>query len=699
MTQRERRRQRRSRRRTGSKFLLGLGVLAALVGIAALSFGIWVLNVAAEAPSIDKLRPAVKGANSVVFASDGSRLGYIQSDELRTPLPLKLIPKQFKDATIAIEDERFYEHNGVDVSAIVRAAVRNVEAGETREGGSTITQQLVRNLYITDPEDTLERKIEEAKLAEELEEKRTKKWILRQYLNTASYGSVNGRTAVGVEAASQTFFNKPAGELKLKEAALLAGLPQAPSQYNPLTDPDAALKRRNNVLSAMAKEGYISSSRAESIKPAGLGLEAGSKYSEIREPYVFDYVAENLIERYGVNTVRQGGLEIHTTIDPDVQETARQAIASRVASLGGPSGALVAIDPSNGHIVAMADSGDYSQQQYNLAAQGNRQPGSSIKALVLANALNQGIDPSSTYYSGSSPKTLTLDDGTTWTVNNAEGGGGGTMSLAQATTKSVNVVYAQLGLDVGPEKTAELAKKLGVESELDGIPAEAIGGLRVGVSPLDMASAYATFAAGGVHHKPTAITKVEHPAGKTDEFEKDEGRRVISDGVAYELTKILKTVITSGTGTSAEFGCPAAGKTGTTDDYTDAWFVGYTPDLSTAVWVGYPEARTSMGSGAFGGTYAAPIWQSFMSSVDTSCGDFSRPSSPASLTPFYSDQSTTGKGSENSSYDGGSSSSTGSASAPATTDGGGGGGYDPDLYAPGAGQGPAPRPSGGGGDG
>ena len=681
MTPRERRKL-RTRRHKGSKVLLGIGVMFALVAVAVLSFGIWVLNVAAEAPPIDQLRPIEKGANSVVYASDGTRLGYIQSDVLRTPIPLKTIPNEFEEATIAIEDERFYEHDGIDTAAIVRAFFENVEAGETLQGGSTITQQLVRNLYITDPEDTLERKIREAKLAEELEEEHTKKWILEEYLNTAAYGTVNGRTAIGVEAASQIFFDKPASEMKMTESALLAGLPQAPSQYNPFTDPENALRRRNSVIDAMVTEGYLSPNVGERAKAAGLGLEPGTKYTEIREPFVFDYVEQELIERYGVNTVRQGGLEVYTTIDPDLQDAAESAIAAHPVTSAANS--LVATETETGEIIAMASSAAYDSSQFNLAAQGSRQPGSAFKPFVLTTAVDQGIDPDSTYYSA--PSTISLDTGggIPWTVS---GGGGGSMSIRDATAQSVNTVYAQIGLDVGADNFTEMAKEMGVTSPLEPFPAYALGGTAECCTVLEMSNAFATIANGGIHHDPTGIDRVEFPDGDVDKFEGSDGERVISDGVAYEVADVMKGTLISGTAAGHGISCPAAGKTGTTEEQSDAWFVGYTPHISTAVWTGNPNARVPLPG--YGADLSAPIWHDFMETAAAEpCDDFPTPSDPASLSPFYSDNATTGKGPDNYSYDDGTG--TPAPTTPDTDDDTGG--YDDDLYAPGAGQAPTPAP-------
>jgi len=648
--------------------------------------GLWVWSVWADTPSIDTLKPAHEGANSVVYAADGSRLGYIQSDTIRNPVDGDAIPDDLREATVAIEDKNFYEHGGIDVEAIVRAGWEDIKAGAAVQGGSTITQQLVRNLYIAHPQEDLERKVQEAKLAQEYEDEYSKSEILTKYLNTASYGTIDGRTAIGVQGASETYFSKPVSQLNLAESALLAGLPQAPSEYNPFLNPKAALHRRNQVLQAMQQQGYISRGDYEQALRSGLGLERGYKYETIHEPYFFDYVTQELIDRYGVNTVRNGGLKVYTTIDPSLQAAAHQAIAANPPPVSGPSSALVSIDPSNGHIVAMASSQTYSPaDQFNLAAFAHRQPGSSFKPYVLTTAIRQGMDPDTTYYNGTSPVTLTLDDGTTWTVNNAEPGGG-TMSVRDATVHSVNAIFAQLDLDVGPDNVRQTAYDLGITTHLDGYPAEGIGGLRIGVTPLEMADAYATFADGGIRNTPTAISKVAFPNGDSDVPDEGERTRAISDGIAYEVTDILKGVITSGTGTAANFGCPAAGKTGTTDDFTDAWFVGYTPQFSTAVWVGYANSRTTMGYDAFGGTYAAPIWHDYMEAAHGSfCDDFPQPQNPVEFSSSWSGAHAVSQPS----YNGGTGGSSGYTPPSKSTDGNK---YPPQYYAPGAGQAPAPSP-------
>ncbi len=595
-------------------------VLGISVSIGALALVGYVIAVAATAPDIDELRAKDAGQTSVVYAADGSRLGFVQSDVIRTPIRYRKIPRVMRDAAVAIEDRNFWEHEGVDYSAIIRAGVENISSGETVQGGSTITQQLARALYIQDPADTYQRKIREAKLAQELEERRSKRWILGHYLNVVPFGTLNGSTALGVDAASEVFFSKDAKDLKLHEAALLAGLPQAPSEYNPLRQKEAALRRRNEVLTSMAELGMITQSKAEKASRRDLGVNPSDEYTERRDPYVFDYVQDELIEEYGVETVRRGGLEVHTTIEPDVQEIAEGAVEAPFGFEGSPSGALVSIDPSNGAIRAMASSAEYEDRRFNLASQGHRQPGSAFKTMALVTAVREGIDPDSTTYV-SRPLSLSNEYGA-YEVSTYDDSYGGSMTLTEATLQSDNTVYAQLALDLGPEDIAETAHDLGIESELQGLPAETLGGLEVGVTPLEMANAYATLASGGVRHDAHAVGRVRFPNGEVDRFGSGEGRRVLSKGEAAEVTRILGENIASGTGTGASIGCSdgQAGKTGTTDEFKDAWFVGYTTNLSTAVWIGYPDA--ALPTGISGGETPATIWNSFMSSANGECEPF-----------------------------------------------------------------------------
>jgi penicillin-binding protein 1A len=649
MSHRQRKTRRRKRHGAGSKVLLGLGVVATVCTIAVLSAAGYVLAIAATAPDLSELKPDDKGELSVVFAADGTRLGFIQSDIQRRVVPWADIPVHMRRATVAIEDERFYKHEGVDLNAIVRAGLKNLESGDTVQGGSTITQQLVRALYIKDPERNFARKIREAKLASELEEDHSKTWILHNYLNSVPFGTVEGRTSIGVQAASVTFFDKHASELELHESALLAGLPQAPSQYNPFRNPTAAIERRNEVLEQMLDNGYITQAEYEDAAQRKLGLKRGFRYVNRREPYFFDYVQEKLIERYGVGIARRGGLRIHTTIDPKMQDLAREAINAYWGDPAGPSSAIVAIDPNTGKIRAMASSGTYGERRFNLAAQGHRQPGSAFKTMVLTAAILKGVDPDSTSYT-SKPVALDVGEGAPpWEVKTFGDSYIGTVSLTRATLSSDNTVYAQLILDVGPENVCKAARLLGITTKLDCYPAEGLGGLTRGVTTLEMASAYATLASGGIRRRPTGIERVVHPDGTRDNWSKSEGKRVLTDGQAYEVTQILEQNIQSGTGTRADYGCPAAGKTGTTDESKDAWFVGYTPQLSTAVWVGYPDAGVAM-PGAQGGEYAAPVWNAFMQPASNGyCDDFALPEEPFQASPFFGEYSSTG--SSSSSYD------------------------------------------------
>src|SRR5215213_1788458 len=642
MTYRQRKSRRRRRGGVRSRVLLALGVLATIVVIGVLSLAGYVLAIASTAPDLTELKPDDKGQISVVYAADGSRLGFVQSDILRRVIPWSEVPVDLRRATVAIEDERFYKHQGVDVNAIVRAGIKNLESGETVQGGSTLTQQLVRALYIKDPKRNFARKIREAKLASELEKKHSKSWVLHSYLNAVPYGTVQGRTAIGAEAAAVTFFDKHGKNLNLEESALLAGLTQAPSQYNPFRNPQSAIERRNEVLQKMLDNGYITDAEYHEAASAPLELKRGHRYEHRREPYFFDYMQEQLIERYGVGVVRRGGLRIHTTIQPKMQDQAREAINAYYADPNGPASAVVAIDPSNGKIRAMASSGTYRDRTFNIAAEGHRQPGSAFKTMVLTTAIRKGIDPDSTTYTS---KPLHIDDPLygKWDVKTFGNTYIGTVSLTRATLSSDNTVYAQLILDVGPKAVCETAKLLGITTKLDCYPAEGLGGLTRGVTTLEMADAYATLASGGVRHRPTAIERVVFPDGKSENLSSAEGKRVLTDGEAAEVTRVLKENVQAGTGTAANYGCPAAGKTGTTDEAKDAWFVGYTPHLSAAVWVGYPDAGIAM-PGAQGGTYAAPVWHAFMVEAHgEDCDDFPVPEQPAVFHPFFGKYAATGK--------------------------------------------------------
>ena len=499
------------------------------------------------------------------------------------------------------------------------------------------------------------------------------------------------------------FFAKRAKDLTLPEAATLAGLPQAPSLYNPFRDPRAALARRNGVLRRMRTQGMITEAQYRQAAAAPLGAKSNDYFFSKRESYFFDYVKEQLIERYGLETVRKGGLKIHTTVDLDKQKAARDAMKGQLYNPDDPSSAIVSIDPKTGYIRAMASSANYRKVKYNYAAQGRRQAGSTAKTWVLMAALRKGVNPNSTTYV-SRPLDLNTSYGP-WKVKTYGGTYGGSMNLVRATTQSDNTVYAQLILDVGPDAVKKAAQDLGITSKLDGYPAEGLGGLRIGVSPLEMANAYATIAAGGVRRKPIAVKKVVFPDGKSEDLGKPKGKRTFSEGVAWEATKILQQNVLSGTGTKANIGCPSAGKTGTVDEYTDAWYIGYTPKLTTAVWVGYPNQKVPMysvhGIRVAGGTFPAAIWGDYMRKVATKdCSSFQPPSQGASFQPFYGRYSRTGSSRSTSSrsygYRGGYSQGDSGRSGGG---GGGGGGYSPDLYESRPQSAPQVSPPSGGGGG
>ena len=563
---------------------------------------------------LSKLRPVENGQNSFVYAADGSLLGSIPAEKNRTNVGLHQISIWERRATVAIEDHRFYEHGGVDYQGIIRAAWSDLRAGHVVQGGSTIAQQLVRNLYIS-KERTFKRKIKEACLAIKLSRRWSKDRILTEYMNQVYYGN----HAYGIEAAAQTYFSKHARNLGLDQAALLAGLPQAPSEYDPFHRPGTARARRDEVLRAMLRYRAITPAQyRQAIAQRQLQLKPGRLYTRIKEPYFFSYVRDQLIAEYGAATVRTGGLRVYTTIDPRLQRAAVRAIKNTLYLRNDPASAVVSIAPATGAIRAMtAVTPGRTGNQFNLVAQARRQPGSTFKVFVLTAAIAEGMNPDSTYYT-SAPFHYQPDPYTAaWDVQTYDHTYAGSISVTSATLRSDNTVYAQLTLDVGPDKVAAMAHRLGVKSHLDVVPAMGLGA--DAISPLEEASAYATLAAGGIYSKPMAITKVVLAGGKVDTdvgWGNPQRKRVISDGVASEVTRILQMNIQEGTGVGANIGRPAGGKTGTTDNHADAWFSGYTPQLETTDWVGYPGGEIPMesvhGIAVAGGTFPATIWHLFM---------------------------------------------------------------------------------------
>ena len=619
---RRRKRRRASARRHRRR--LGVVVFVLLVILAVLgSVGFSSARDIQRDCDLSDLRPASIGATSFIYAADGSLLGSIPAEKNRQPVSLAQTSPWMSKATVAIEDRRFYQHGGIDFQGIARAAVNDIKAGETVEGGSTITQQLVRNLYIENHDRTLRRKIVEACLAVRLSRSHDRDWILSTYMNTVYYGN----HAYGVEAAAQTYFSRHAKKLSLLQSALLAGLPQAPSVYDPFKNPRQALKRRNDVLKALYENGDISHANyQEAIRVTDLKLRPGKIYSRIREPYFFSYVRDELIRKYGPETVRSGGLKVYTTIDRRMQRAANRAVTEELDYDDDPASAVVAIDPRSGAIKTMtAVTPGRTGNQFNLAAQARRQAGSTFKTFVLTQAVSEGINPDTTSYLSAPLYYQPYPDQEPWEVSTYSHSYLGSTSITQATLASDNTVFARLTLDLGAEQVAAMANRLGVASSLktkEGAYVPSVGLGSIGVSPLDMASAYATIAAGGIYSKPMAIQKVTFAPRADGTVEEDRSwgkpkrRRVIADWVAAEVTEILEQNIQSGTGVGANIGRTAGGKTGTTENHADAWFCGITPTLSTTVWVGYPQAEIPMtsvhGISVAGGTFPATIWRLFM---------------------------------------------------------------------------------------
>ncbi|MBA2535055.1 MAG: penicillin-binding protein [Rubrobacter sp.] len=542
-------------------------------------------------------------------------------------VPLEDVDPTLRQAIISVEDHRFYEHRGLDFEAIGRAAVENVQSLSIQEGGSTLTQQLIKNTYIAQQQrqvPSFERKFVEGSLAWQYENGHSKQEILEQYLNTVYFGS----NAYGAEAAARTYFNKDASDLTLSESALLAGIINLPGVYDPFADAESAKERRNVVLGRMLEYGYISKKEHDEAVASKVVVSRGRVLYENDNEYFLNAVRKEIAEEYGDDMVYEGGLKIYTTLDPGLQAMASEAVDSIVnPEAGDPSAALVSIDPSTGAVRAMVGGSDFDQVKFNLATQAHRQAGSSFKSFVYAEAVHEGISPDSMYIS----KHLNIDMGRNarpYEVDNYDFIHRGPITLERALADSDNTVFVQLALDLGLQKVVEMANKLGIDSEIDAYPSTAIGGLRVGVTPLEMASAYSTFANSGTHMEPYLVQKVTKDQNGEDELLEElrpVGEEVLSTDEAAVVTEALRAVITRGTASyyhdlDAEIGRPAAGKTGTSNEFIDAWFIGFIPQLSTSVWVGYPNERRSMvginGLDVVNGeNYPLDIWSLYMQSA------------------------------------------------------------------------------------
>ena len=542
-----------------------------------------------------------------IFSADGKLLAklYLQNREV---VPMSQMSTDVVHGVIAVEDERYYQHGGVDPVGIVRALFSTISGN--RQGASTITQQYIRNTILLDERTdmTLARKVREAYLANEVQKTLSKDQILENYLNTVYFGE----GAYGVEAASRTFFSKSSKDLTLPEAALIAGLVQSPSRLDPYVNPARAIARRKEVLYRMLYNKYITQVAYDQAVAAPLALkrEAQPLDGIYAAPYYVSYVKKLLQQQFSEGVVFNGGLTVRTTLDTRLQDMADAVATKKYNGSKDPMVAMVAIDPRNGYVKAMVGGRNYAKNKFNFATQGYRQPGSSFKAFVLVNALQQGMPPDFKVDSNA-PVTIPSKP-TPWTVSNNEGTGKGMMSLETATWESVNSVYARVAWALGIKNVAHTANAMGITTHLPNYPSIALGA--VNCTPFEMASAYGTLATGGVHYDPIAITSVTDSNGQTIFSAQPHGKQVIKSSVAYAATQVLEGVLTEGTAKASSIGRPAAGKTGTSQSNRDLWFVGYTPQLVTSVWVGYPLERTVVidGKTAFGATAAAPLWASFM---------------------------------------------------------------------------------------
>lgn len=621
----------RDRRNNGS----GRGIIAGTLGFVGLAaqvllvlaavmivalVGLYLYLTITSREELSAARPTLP-ENSLIYDTNGEELGTLVAAEDRQTVAPDQMGEYLPAAVMAIEDRRFYDHYGVDVNGLARAAYSDVRAGEVVEGGSTLSEQLVKNIFVPAEErnnTSFLRRLNQAMLAIAYERQHEKDEILTSYLNTVYFG----RGVYGAEQASERYFDKPADDLTLPESATLAGLLHSPSNYDSSEEIQNATDRRDEVLQLMNEQGMISAGELAQAQGAPLEYARNEPAAGVPAQYdaFMDHVRRDVERNLGAETFSNGGLRIQTTIDPERQQAADETAESYTASIpDGPSAAITSVEPGTGAVRAVSG----EESGFNLALDAQRQPGSAFKAFVLAAALREDVSPETLYTS--EDLELERDGADTYNVENYGGVERGVISVDDAMAESDNTVFVQFAMDVGLEDMARTAEELGITTPVDEIPSAAIGGMNRGVSPIDMSSAYATLAAGGVYHEPYSVESVERVNfGETSELytHEDPGERVMTENQAAAATEVLRGVVERGTAASyrsleAELGLQSAGKTGTTEEYADAWYVGYTPGLSTAVWVGYPEGRRSMenlaGYGLVSGeTLPLDIWVAYM---------------------------------------------------------------------------------------
>lgn len=616
------------RRRTAKRFLLLSGIVLASI-LAGGIFGI-IAAYFQSAPSLEQVNIR-QDFTTYIYDAD-NRLITDLFRENRIPVDISETPEYLRNAIIAIEDHQFYRHNGINFYALVRAVVVNIREGRRAQGGSTLTMQLARNVFLTQDK-LFTRKFEEFLWAVQIERKYAKDEILEAYINEIYLG----HGAYGMEAGAQTFFGKSVSDLTLSEAAMIAGIIRWPARYSPFVNPDIAVQRRDLVLNQMLELGFISQEQANEARAEEVTL-AERRTRIVNAPYFVDYILQQLIHSYGEEAVFGGGLRVHTTLDLSLQRYAEEALLNNLpvgrtveGGLTQPQGALVAIEPSTGHIRAMV--GGRGEDKFNRAVQALRSPGSAIKVFGYTAAIDKGITAADVYVD--EPTEFVLTGSSVWRPQNYSQTFLGPLTIREAVERSTNIIAAKVVNELGFNTIIEYGKKTGISSFVEsgrsndlGLSPLALGGLTRGVSPLEMAAAYGVLANQGIYVKPLSILRVTDSSGRVLEENTSQKQVVLSEETSYIMTDMLRGVIENGTGTNARINRPAAGKTGTHQDYRDAWFVGYTPDLAAAVWFGADNPERMVYQGVrYGSWNAATIWQRFMQEAvrDMPVSEFAKP--------------------------------------------------------------------------